>query len=195
MKAEIQHPTCHLCVAGETVKDATNVAASFLTKNGERVRVSLARVDDDRPSELAGKPNLAPKDTLLDLARSKIVMVIEAYLTDRSGRGKGVHPSPDGGLDFVLSGDSLIRLMRVNTNRKQNFRPERFDPLSLADVGWVGQIYYTKRTGQPHCPSPPDDCLKVGRERLVAEVTVRVNQGLPVTARLNRVAWPPRRPL
>ena len=71
--------------AGEAMHHAANRAAGFLSEDGQRVVLGLARVNDDGQVELARKADLQPEHALLDVFRGEVVVVVEPDLAERPG--------------------------------------------------------------------------------------------------------------
>ena len=101
--------------------------AALLAQNRERVVVGLARVDDDRAPELAGEPDLRAEHGVLHVAWRKVVVVVEADFADRPRRRRRVELRPDHGGRLLGIVGELVRLVRVDADRKPRLGPELLD--------------------------------------------------------------------
>src|SRR5277367_4220091 len=66
----------------------------FIGQDRSDVVVGVTRMDDEREVELAGKRDLPAKDSLGDVARRAIVVIVEARLADADAfrmLGEGAH--------------------------------------------------------------------------------------------------------
>ncbi len=54
----------------------------FVAQDRRHVGVGVARMDDERQVELAGKRDVSAKDPLSDVARRAVIVIIEARLAD-----------------------------------------------------------------------------------------------------------------
>src|SRR5207237_2434196 len=60
VEPDVERPRRHRAIAGETVKDAANIARVLLPHNAKRVIVGFAHVNDDRPPPKLRQANLRP---------------------------------------------------------------------------------------------------------------------------------------
>ncbi len=77
VEADIERAARHVAIAGEAVEDAADLLRRLLSEYSEGVVIGLARMNDDRQMSLPGETNLLAKDLLLDIARRKVVVIVE----------------------------------------------------------------------------------------------------------------------
>ena len=84
----------------------------FSRQDRRHVVVGVARMDDERQVELAGKRDMAAKDPLSDVARRAVVVIVEARLAD-----------PDA---FGMSGECAhgVEILRVLPGRLMRMRAD-----------------------------------------------------------------------
>src|ERR1043166_871611 len=80
MKADVERALRHCAIAGETVKDAADVAGVLLREDAKRILCGFTRVDDDGQGATGRQPNLLAKDLPLHVARREIVVIVETDL-------------------------------------------------------------------------------------------------------------------
>ena len=141
-----------------------------------RVLVGLARVDDDRALQLAREPDLRAKHRLLHVARREVVVVVEADLADGARRRRRGELLPDdGGGPLGVAGE-LVRLVRVDADRRtaprararRRARPAR--PPSRCPPSRI-----TSARSTPASLARATTCVEIGGERLVGEMAVAVD--------------------
>ncbi len=134
MKAGRQRACGGGAIAGKAMEDAAQAANASSRKDAQRVVFGFARVDDDGQREVARQLQLRAKDRLLDVPRREVVVIVQPNLADRAGRGDEFDPAgrqPGGGCRVV---GKLVRLMRVDADRKPHVRPRRRDALRLGEL-------------------------------------------------------------
>ena len=84
----------------------------FVGQDCRHVGVGVARMDHEREVKLPSKRNVAPKDSLSDIARCAVIVIIEARLADPNA--------------FGMSGEGAhgVEILRVLAARLMGMRPD-----------------------------------------------------------------------
>src|SRR5262245_60037293 len=126
----------------------------------------------------AGKTNLRAKHGLLHVAWRKVVVIVEADLADGAGRRRHGNLVADDNRGAFRIIRELMRLMRMDTYRDADFRPQRIKLASLCCLVGITSFedYEGTLDARPACTI--DDSIEVGSETFVVGMTVTVHQKL-----------------
>lgn len=157
------------------MKDAPDFPAAFIRKDGDGVVISLPCVDDDRLVQRAGKAKLRAKDGLLYVVWRKVVVIVEADLTNGADRRRGgdlVADDDRGALRIVRE---LMRLMGMDTDCDADFRPQGIELSSLRRLVEVPAFEDYQSSLDARLASTIDDSVEVGSEAFVGKMAVTVD--------------------
>src|SRR6266545_3321084 len=99
-------------------------------------------------------------------------MIVEADLADSASARRSRPLFADHGRRASRIPCELMRLVRMDPDRKPDLRPERLQAPGLRGFLGVPRFQYDHRPFQPGIPGATDDVVEIRREGFVREVAV-----------------------
>jgi len=196
VKAGVERTLRHRAIAGEAVKDDSRIAGAFLCENPESVFLRLPGVNHDRQAPAARQADLRPEDRLLDRARREVVVVIEADLAHRPGRGGLPQALVDEGSGPLRVAGKRARRVRMHANRQADVGPGHLDARRAPAFLLVIRAEDDERRRDAGGAGAIDDRLEVAGELGSGEMTMAVDHrtrapGGTSRSKPRRIGWPP----
>src|SRR5262245_51143239 len=157
------------------MEDTANFPAAFVRQDRDGIVIGLPGMDDDWLMQRTSEANLRAKDGLLDVAWGKIVVIVEADLTDRAGRRCRGDLVADDNRRALRIGRELVCLMGMDADRDADLRPQGIELSKLRGFLAIPTFEDYQSALDARSASTIDDSVEVRSKAFVGKVAVTVD--------------------